>query len=149
MHYSQLQKQPITLWAAACFRPCAGSVTVQRERILIVDDNELNSKLIKALLVKEGYSVESAGTAAETRQLLAAFHPRLILMDIQLPDANGIELAQELKAAGNVIIVALTAYTAPDNAERARAAGCDGYITKPVDARTLPALLRRYLDASA
>lgn len=122
-----------------------------REPILVVDDNELNSKLIKALLVKEGYRVEAAASAAETRERLATFQPRLVLMDVQLPDANGVEFARELKAepaTQHLIIVALTAYSSPGDADKARAAGCDGFITKPVDARSLPTLLRRYLDAA-
>jgi two-component system, cell cycle response regulator DivK len=128
-----------------------GSFSVQRESILIVDDNELNSKLIKALLTKEGYQVQAAATAAETREMLTTFRPQLILMDVQLPDANGLDLARQIKAdpqTGSLIIVALSAYTSPGDAEKAKAAGCDGYLSKPVDARTLPTVLRRYLDAS-
>lgn len=121
------------------------------ESVLIVDDNELNLRLVKAILVRDGYRVESASSAADARRVLATFKPQLILMDVQLPDANGVEFARELKSepdAGDLVIVALTAYSAPGDADRAKAAGCDGYITKPIDPRTLAVTLRGYLDVS-
>ena len=123
----------------------------QGKAILIVEDNQLNLKLMRTLLTREGYSVASASSAAETRQVLTTFRPQLVLMDIQLPDGNGVDLARHLKsedATRDLVIVALTAYDGKGDAEKALAAGCAGYITKPVDARTLPALLGKYLDAA-
>ena len=122
------------------------------EAILIVDDNELNLKLMRVLLTKEGYQVRSASTAGEALQMLEAFEPSLILMDIQLPDINGLELTRRLKAdpkTRHLVIVALTAYAMKGDKEKALAAGCDGYLTKPIDARTLPGALRQYLDAAS
>ena len=123
----------------------------QGKAILIVDDNQLNLKLIRTLLTKQGYRVASASSAAETRNVLATFRPQLVLMDVQLPDGNGIDLARRLKsedATRDLIIVALTAYAGTGEAEKALAAGCAGFITKPVDARTLPTILEKYLDAA-
>ena len=120
------------------------------EPILIVDDNPVNLKLIRVLLACEGYEVRTAGDAEEAFDTLRSFHPRLILMDLQLPGMDGLELTRRIKAAPSTrdtVIVALTAYAMKGDEEKALAAGCDGYITKPIDTRTLPGVVAGYLRA--
>jgi two-component system, cell cycle response regulator DivK len=118
------------------------------ESILIVDDNPVNLKLARVLLAAEGYDVRTAIAAEQALEVLREFRPRLILMDIQLPCMDGLELTRRLKADPRmlgVVIVALTAYAMKGDQERVLAAGCDGYIGKPIDTRRLPQLVAEYL----
>ena len=118
------------------------------EPILIVDDNPQNLKLVRLLLSAEGYDARTAIDAEQALVLLEQFMPRLILMDIQLPGMDGLELTRRLKAGPStreIVIVALTAFAMKGDEEKARAAGCDGYITKPIDVRTLPGAIANYL----
>jgi len=122
------------------------------DRILIVDDNPTNLKLARVLLTAEGYDVRTAEDAAQALAALAEFHPRLILMDIQLPGVDGLTLTRRLKgdpATQEIIVIALTAYAMKGDADRALAAGCDGYVSKPIDTRALPALLAAHLQGAA
>ena len=94
------------------------------DAILIVDDHPTNLKLARVLLSAEGYEVRTAEDAQQALALLAEFHPRLILMDIQLPGMDGLELTRRLKsdpATKDIIIIALTAYAMKGDAERAQA----------------------------
>jgi CheY-like chemotaxis protein len=121
---------------------------VAGEPILIVDDNALNLRLARLLLSGEGYDVRTAGNAEEALAVLAEFKPRMILMDLQMPGMDGLELTRRLKADAatrDITILALTAYAMKGDEERARAAGCDGYIPKPIDTRELPELIARLL----
>ena len=116
--------------------------------ILIVDDNASNTKLLAFLLTSKGYEVRIAASAPEALAVLDEFHPRLILMDIQLPGIDGLTLTRRLKAdprTSGIVIIAATAYAMKGDAERARSAGCDGYVTKPIDTRRLPHDIERYL----
>ncbi|HKS16633.1 MAG TPA: response regulator [Planctomycetota bacterium] len=122
------------------------------EAILIVDDNEANLKLARVLLQSAGYVVRTADSAELALQTLVSFRPRLILMDIQLPGTDGLELSRRLKddpATRDIVILALTAYAMKGDEERVRKAGCDGYISKPIDTRTLPETVARHLRAPA
>ncbi len=122
-----------------------------REPILIVDDNPLNLKLVQVLLQSEGYDVRGAADADHADEILHTFHPRLILMDIQLPGTDGLELTRRLKAdpsRRDIRIIAITAYAMKSDEASAREAGCDGYVAKPIDTRALPGLVARYLDRS-
>ena len=119
------------------------------EPILIVDDNPANLKLASFLLTKRGYEVHSAMGAEAALQLLRAFVPRLILLDLQMPGVDGFELARRLKSEPRtqaIVIIAVTAFAMKGDEERARAAGCDGYVTKPIDTRTLPGLIAGHLS---
>ena len=121
------------------------------DAILIVDDNAQNLKLARVILSVEGYDVRTAGDAEEALRVLQAFSPRLILMDIQLPGMDGLQLTRQLRsdpAWQAVRIVALTAYAMKGDEEKAREAGCDGYITKPLDTERLPRLVAEYLDGA-
>jgi CheY-like chemotaxis protein len=114
------------------------------ERILIVDDNPANLKLARVLLVGEGYEVCVAADAEEALAVLPGFHPQLILMDLQLPGMDGLTFTRRLKAdpaTRDIAIVALTAYAMKGDEERARAAGCDGYVAKPISTRSLPRVI--------
>jgi CheY-like chemotaxis protein len=116
--------------------------------ILIVDDNPSNTKLMAFILSTRGYDVRTAASADEAIATLADFHPRLILMDIQLPGMDGLTLTRKLKAdpaTRDISIIAATAYAMKGDEERAREAGCDGYVTKPIDTRQLPVDIERFL----
>lgn len=118
------------------------------EPILIVDDKPENLKLARVLLRIAGYTVATASNAKECLSVLGTFHPRLILMDIQLPDMDGLELTKRIKkdpANAGVLILAVTAYAMKGDEEKALAAGCDGYVTKPIDTEGLPILIRDLL----
>ena len=117
-------------------------------RILIVDDNATNSKLVAYLMTANGYEVETAGDADAAMQSIRGTRPDLILMDLQLPGIDGLELTRRLKsdpATRDIIIVAVTAYAMKGDQDRAFAAGCDDYVAKPIDTRALPDTIRRHL----
>ena len=117
------------------------------EPVLIVDDNPANLKLARLTLETAGYHVRTATDADEALALLREFHPRVILMDIQLPGMDGLELTRQLKAdpaMDGTRIVAMTAYAMKGDEEKALAAGCDGYVTKPIDTRALADAVARY-----
>jgi CheY-like chemotaxis protein len=119
-------------------------------RILVVDDNEAGQLLVRSVLELQGFRVDSAGSAAEVLKSLHAFSPDLILMDVQLPGQDGLSLTRQLKAdpaTAAIPIVALTAHAMPGDREQALAAGCVGYISKPIDTRTLGDQIREYLSA--
>jgi CheY-like chemotaxis protein len=118
------------------------------EPILIVDDNPHNLKLARVLLVSEGFDVRTAVDAEDALRVLSAFEPRLILMDLQLPGMDGLELTRRLKddpERRHILIIALTAYAMKGDEAKAIAAGCDGYVTKPIDTDAFPELVRNYL----
>jgi CheY-like chemotaxis protein len=118
------------------------------EPILIVDDNPQNLKLARVILAAEGYEVKTAVDAEDALKILDAFTPRLILMDLQLPGMDGLELTRLIKAdAGRreTIIIALTAYAMKGDEERAFAAGCDGYMSKPIDIDALSRVVAEHL----
>ncbi|HJT23476.1 MAG TPA: response regulator [bacterium] len=118
------------------------------EPVLIVDDNLLNLKLEKRLLELEQYQVLTARNADETLRLLERFHPRLILMDFQLPGMDGVELTKKVKADPknrDVLVLIVTSYDQRGDEAKAKAAGCDGYLNKPIDTQALPAIVAGYL----
>src|SRR5215471_17775053 len=120
-----------------------------REPILIVDDTPVNLKLTRILLTNEGYRVQTAASAEEALELLKTYRPELILADIQLPGMDGLEMTRRIKqdpATKDITVVALTAFAMKGDKQKALAAGCDGYITKPIDTRALGESIRKYLD---
>jgi CheY-like chemotaxis protein len=121
------------------------------ERILIVDDNATNLKLVAYLMKAKGYEVETAIDADAALVVIRDRPPRLILMDVQLPGVDGLELTRRLKAdpaTAGIVIVAVTAYAMKRDQDRAVAAGCDDYIAKPIDTRELPDTVARLLARS-
>ena len=110
-------------------------------RILVVDDNPTNLKLACEVLEMAGYQVDRAVDAIEALSRIGRVHPDLILMDVALPGIDGLTLARMLKrdeATQRIAIVALTAFAMKGDDEKAFDAGCDAYISKPIDARRLP-----------
>ncbi len=117
--------------------------------ILVVDDNATNLKLACYVLEGEGHTVLAAKDAQEALDLLEKSAPDLILMDIQMPGMDGLTLTRRLKAdpaRQHIPIVALTSFAMKGDDVKARDAGCDGYITKPIDAVKLPALIAEILQ---
>src|SRR6516162_7216481 len=118
------------------------------EPILIVDDTPVNLKLTRILLVNEGYKVLTAASAEEALEMLGSFHPKLILADIQLPGIDGLEMTRRIKKderTRDIAVVALTAFAMKGDEQKAIDAGCDGYITKPIDTRALGSRIRQLL----
>ncbi len=118
------------------------------ERILLVEDNPQNRRLAQFLLRSQGYLVYEATTGEEALELARTHLPVLILMDLQLPGVDGYAVTRRLKAdaaTAAIPVVAMTAYAMQGDREKALAAGCDGYITKPIDTRGFPAAIQRYL----
>lgn len=116
--------------------------------ILIVDDNPINLKLASEVLQMEGHEVIRAADAEEALRTLENTVPGLILMDIALPGMDGLELTRRLKADArfrDVPIIALSAFAMKGDEQKAIDAGCDGYITKPIDTRKFPAQVTAYL----
>ncbi len=119
------------------------------ETVLVVEDNPINLKLVSATLSHDGYVVCSAANASEALAFLARQRPALILMDLHLPGMSGLELTRQLRAdpaTRDLLIVAVTAAAMKGDEERARAAGCDGYLTKPIDVRSFGATIAGFLS---
>jgi two-component system, cell cycle response regulator len=121
---------------------------VSAARILVVDDNPTNLKLVSDVLECEGYDILKAVDAEEAQRVIEQHRPELVLIDIALPGMDGLTLTRKLKAAEktkDLVIVALTAFAMKGDEQKARDAGCNGYITKPIDTRALPGLVAGYL----
>ena len=109
--------------------------------ILVVDDNATNLKLVSELLAFEGHEVLKAMDAEQAQVVLTEVLPDLILMDIALPGMDGLTLTRQLRADArtcHIRIVALTAFAMKGDEQKALDAGCDGYIIKPINTRSLP-----------
>ena len=118
------------------------------ERILVVDDNELNIELARYVLEADGFVVDRAMHVDEAWARLRAYRPDLILIDIQLPGSDGLNLVRAVKATRDLAalpVIAFTAYAMPGDEARFRSAGCDGYISKPIDVHSFAANVRKYL----
>lgn len=121
-------------------------------RILIVDDNLDNQLLTSAVLERDGYSVELADSSAAALSAIRASRPDLILMDIQLAGEDGLDLTRRIKsdsATASIPIVALTAHAMAGDSQEAIAAGCNGYITKPIDTRRFVEQVKLFLRSVA
>ena len=119
------------------------------KRILIVEDVEYNRDLLVQLLEDE-YEILTAADGAAGIELAARARPDLILMDLSLPVVDGWEATRRLKAepeTGAIPVIALTAHAMQGDEDKARACGCDDYLTKPIDEDQLFAKLARFLDA--
>jgi CheY-like chemotaxis protein len=116
--------------------------------ILVVEDNPANRLLTSAVLELEGFVIDLAGSAEEAREAMSRRLPDLILMDIQLPGQDGLAFTRQLKSEPStaaIPVVALTALAMTGDRERSLAAGCVGYISKPIDTRTLGGQVRSHL----
>ncbi len=120
--------------------------------ILVIEDHQPNAMLVCDLLSFHGFRVSWAPDGVAGLEMVAKDPPDLILMDLQLPKLDGFELTRRLKAdpkTSHIPIVALTACAMISDAERAMSAGCDGYLTKPINTRELPQTIRKFLKVSA
>lgn len=121
-------------------------------RILVVEDNDFNLKLVRDVLSFAGFDVVEARSAEQGVALAATSAPDLVLMDLGLPGMDGTAALHRLRAApetANLRVVAVTAYAMQEDRDRARDAGFDGFLTKPLDIRALPAQVRGYLAGEA
>ncbi|HEY5043585.1 MAG TPA: response regulator [Verrucomicrobiae bacterium] len=121
-------------------------------KILIIEDNVLNLELATDLLEANGFAVVSAPTAEDGLRLARELMPDLVLMDFSLPGMDGLTATRHLKtdpATRHLTVVGLTANAMKGDAEAALQAGCDGYLTKPIDTRTFVASVTRFMAAPA
>ena len=121
-----------------------------KETILIVEDNPLNLELATDLLEAAGFAVAQAYTGEDGVRLAGKLKPALVLMDLSLPGMDGLSAVQWLKAdpaTKHLSIIALTAHAMRGDDEAAIRAGCDGYISKPIDTRSFPSQIRDFIMA--
>ena len=121
---------------------------MQDIKILVIEDNELNMKLVAALLKIANYEILQAADAETGIRLARAHHPALILMDIQLPGMDGLTATRVIKTHEKLkgtAVVALTSYAMQGDEEKARSAGCDGYIPKPIDTRRFLGNIQKFI----
>jgi CheY-like chemotaxis protein len=117
----------------------AGFFLMNEKKILLVEDNKVNRRLAGFLLRSQGYEVCEATTAAATFEMVHKERPDLIVMDVQLPGMDGLEITRRLKeqpATADIPVIAVTSYAMKGDREKALAAGCAGYVTKPIDKST-------------
>ena len=120
--------------------------------ILVVDDTPANLTLLSYVLSRNGYAVRTATSANEALESIARAVPAAMIVDVQMPGMDGLELTRVLRtrdSTKNIVIVAVTAYAMKGDEERALASGCDGYISKPVDTRTLAGQLAAVITRCA
>lgn len=120
-------------------------------RVLIVDDNPMNIAIAQVVLLAEEFEVETAASGPEAMQTVRSFKPDLILIDIQMPGKDGLEVTRDLKAdpaTEHIRVVAFTAFAMRGDEMKMRAAGCDGYLSKPIDVKKFGAQVRAYLPDS-
>ena len=118
-------------------------------KILIVEDNELNMKLFDDLLTAHGYQTLQCGDGIAALETARREHPDLILMDIQLPQVSGLEVAKWIKedeALKEIPVIAVTAYAMKGDEERIRDGGCEAYISKPIEIAEFLSTVRRHLS---
>jgi two-component system, cell cycle response regulator DivK len=118
-------------------------------RILVVEDNEMNMKLLRDVLYATGYRTLEATTGAEAVELASANVPDLVLMDIQLPDFDGVQALHRLRAnerTASIPVLAVTAQAMQGDRQQFLAAGFDGYVSKPLNVRELIGTVRQYCD---
>ena len=121
---------------------------MEQKRVLVVEDNELNMKLVRSLLQIGDYQVVEAPDAETGIRLAQEHHPALILMDIQLPGMDGLSATKIIRqdsALKEIPVVALTSYAMQGDDEKSLEAGCTGYIAKPINTRTFLETLEKYI----
>jgi CheY-like chemotaxis protein len=117
--------------------------------VLVVDDHELNLKLLERLLEREGREVRAADSVAAAERALAEEQPAMIVLDLNLPDGSGLELTRKLKAeprTASIPIVACTAAVMPADEDEALEAGCDAFVAKPIDLQRFSAVISSMLE---
>ena len=122
---------------------------MRRKTVLVIEDNEMNMKLVRVLLQKEQYDILEAVDAESGISLARAHKPDLILMDVHLPGMDGLSATRIIKedsALNQIQVIALTSYAMEGDETKAIEAGCDGYITKPIDTRTFLDTIRKFIN---
>jgi two-component system, cell cycle response regulator DivK len=122
-------------------------VSEPKKMVLVIEDNELNLKLVVDLLDYHGYKAITTTFGREAVELARQHRPDLILLDIQLPDITGMEVIERLKADENtrsIPLVAVTAFAMSDDRQRFPKSGCDDYLAKPFNVREFLSLVARY-----
>jgi CheY-like chemotaxis protein len=117
-------------------------------KVLVVEDNEMNMQLVEYLLEEGGFDILKASSGEDALRLAGETVPDLILMDIHLPGMDGLSVVREMKSdqkTQNVPILALTAHAMRGDRDRFLEAGCDGYISKPIDVKTFVSSIEKYL----
>ena len=120
-----------------------------KDKVLIVEDNELNMKLFEDLLGAHGYTTFKTMDGRDVLELARKHKPDLILMDIQLPEVSGLEVTQWLKAEDDlkhIPVVAVTAFAMKGDEEKIREGGCQDYISKPISITNFIDTVQKYLD---
>jgi two-component system cell cycle response regulator DivK len=118
------------------------------QRILIVEDNDLNLKLFRDLLAANGFETVETREGLEAMALTRSMMPDLILMDIQLPEISGLDITRKIKAdpdLRHIPIIAVTAFAMKDDEEKILQAGCEAYLSKPIAIDQFLATIRRFL----
>ena len=124
----------------------------EKATILVIDDNLINLRLASAVLEADGFTVTTALTGQEGLERVRREHPALAFCDLQLPDIDGVDVARTIKQdpeTADIVVVALTAFAMESDRQRALAAGCDGFISKPINTRTLGADAERFIRERA
>ena len=118
------------------------------KRVLVIEDHEDNRRIVRDLVTASGYDLIEATTGEQGIELAAQAKPDIILMDIQLPGLDGYEVTRRIKgdpALKHIPIIAVTSYALSGDDQKAFAAGCDGYVTKPFSPRLLLAKIREFI----
>jgi CheY-like chemotaxis protein len=122
---------------------------MMKEKILIVEDNLQNMRLIEMTLRAKNYALLKAADGEEALDIATREHPDLIIMDIQLPRMNGLEVTRKLRetpAFSHTPIIGVTAYAMKGDRERIIESGCDAYLSKPINTRELPGVIAKMLS---
>jgi CheY-like chemotaxis protein len=118
-------------------------------KVLVVEDNEMNMQLVEYLLEEGGFQILKATSGEDALQIANSDVPDLILMDIHLPGMDGLSVVREMKISDRtrrIPILALTAHAMRGDKDRFLEAGCDGYISKPIDVKTFVSSIVKYID---
>jgi two-component system, cell cycle response regulator DivK len=140
--------QGVNIFLQASCQSASGGRAIMRKPILVVEDQEDNRRILRDLLTNAGYEIIEAENGEEALAVVARERPDLILMDIQLPLLDGYEVTRRIKAdpaLRAIRIIAITSYALSGDESKARAAGCDAYVTKPYSPRALLAKIREYV----
>ena len=125
------------------------STAEAHQRVMVVEDNELNMKLFNDLLEANGYNIIQTRDGLEALKLARQHKPDLILMDIQLPEVSGLEVTKWIKEDDNlksIPIIAVTAFAMKGDEEKIREGGCEAYIAKPISVATFLQTVQRFLQ---
>ncbi len=120
--------------------------------VLVVEDNEDNMELITFILEKNGYNVIKAETGQQGLDMALEERPDFIILDIQLPDMDGLEVLQKIRSSkidGSIPVIAMTSYAMVGDREKVMASGCNGYIEKPIDPEKVVSQIRKIIGENS